>query len=119
MSFHRIFHVTAPDVWCAAKDAGSFTESTRARSLEQVGYIHCSFAEQVARVANAIYQDYQGDLLLLTIDPTRVVSAIRVENLEGGEEVFPHIYGALPLDAVTAVQSMVRQNGRWALPTDL
>ena len=112
MPVREIFHITEPQVWQGAKDSGTFTESTRGRSLERVGYIHCSFGEQVAMVANAIYEDYQGELLLLAIDPARVPSEIRVENLEGVDEAFPHIYGVLPLDAVTAVHSMARRNNR-------
>jgi hypothetical protein len=30
-------------------------------------------------------------------------TATRPENLEGGAEEFPHIYGTLPVDAVVAV----------------
>jgi uncharacterized protein (DUF952 family) len=36
-------------------------------------------------------------------DSARVKPEIRYENLEGGANLFPHIYGALALDAVVAV----------------
>ncbi len=39
---------------------------------------------------------------VLEVDPTRVTDRVRVENLEGGTELFPHILGALPVEAVVA-----------------
>jgi len=38
--------------------------------------------------------------VLLEIDASRVQAEVRVENLEGGEQLFPHIYGPLHVDAV-------------------
>ena len=55
-------------------------------------------------------------LVLLEIDPARVPSELGWENLEGGVpaeslilwvgELFPHVYGPLPLDAVISVQAL-------------
>jgi uncharacterized protein (DUF952 family) len=66
------------------------------RSLEEEGFIHCSFADQVADTARRFYAG-RDDVLLLTIDPDSVPSEVKVE---GG---FPHIYGPLPRDAVIRV----------------
>ncbi len=77
--------------------------STLGKSLDDEGFIHCSFANQVQGIANAIYQG-RDDVVLLEIDPSRVNADVRVENLEGGEERFPHIYGPLPIDAVSRAQ---------------
>ena len=43
-------------------------------------------------------QRFRGrtDLVLLHIDPARMRSEIRYENLEGGETLFPHVYGPNP-----------------------
>jgi uncharacterized protein (DUF952 family) len=76
--------------------------STRGLSLEQVGFIHCSYADQVTHVANAFYTGVHG-LLLLAIDPDRVAAPIRAEPGEGTDEQFPHIYGPLNADAVVQV----------------
>lgn len=46
------------------------------------------------------------DLLLLEIDLERISADVRWENLEGGSEPFPHIYGPLPLAAVISVQAL-------------
>ena len=50
-------------------------------------------------------QRFRGrtDLVLLHIDPTRLRSEVRYENLEGGETLFPHVYGAIPIGAVLNV----------------
>lgn len=46
------------------------------------------------------------DLVLLEIDPARVAAELRWENLEDGSELFPHLYGPLPVDAVISAQAL-------------
>jgi uncharacterized protein (DUF952 family) len=94
----HIFHVTRADDWRAAQASGTYRYSTRDRTLEEEGFIHCSYAHQVRHVVTTYFRDVDG-LLVLVIDPQRVNSEIRVESA-GGEEHFPHIYGPLNLDAV-------------------
>jgi uncharacterized protein (DUF952 family) len=93
-----IFHITSRTAWESALGAGIY----EADSLSTEGFIHCSTADQYIRVAN---QRFQGrtDLVLLHIDPTRLRSQVRYENLEGGESLFPHVYGAIPIGAVLNV----------------
>ena len=45
-------------------------------------------------------------LVLLEIDLARVPGEVRWENLEGGSELFPHLYGPLPASAVISVQAL-------------
>jgi uncharacterized protein (DUF952 family) len=98
-----IFHLTFAADWDASRTAGEYRLSTRGRTLEEVGFIHCGFEDQVDRVASALFAGKSG-LVLLTIDPVLVHAEIRHENLDGGDELFPHIYGPLNLDAVIAVK---------------
>jgi uncharacterized protein (DUF952 family) len=93
-----IFHVTRADDWRAAQARGAYRISTRDRSLEEEGFIHCSYAHQLAHVVSTYFRDVEG-LLVLVIDPQRVNAEIRQESA-GGDERFPHIYGPLNLDAV-------------------
>lgn len=112
-----IFHITEPSMWERAVMDGVYVSSTREASLAEVGFIHCSFTkEQVETVANYIYGDSEGPLLLLEVDPSQIQSDIRVENLDGGSEAFPHIYGPLPIAAVKGVHSLGRLGGKWTLP---
>lgn len=93
-----IYHITRKADWDAALAAGSYA----ADSLASEGFIHCSTVQQVIATANRIFKG-RRDLVLLCVESARVKAAIRYENLEGGANLFPHIYGALAPDAVTAV----------------
>jgi uncharacterized protein (DUF952 family) len=94
-----IFHITEASEWYAAAATGAYTGSTRGKTLEEVGFIHCSYDHQVAATAKVVYGDTTAPLVLVTIDPERVSSEIKVEN------EFPHIYGPLTVDALIAVQA--------------
>jgi uncharacterized protein (TIGR03083 family) len=95
-----IFHIARSSDWREAQRSGEYRRSTRDATLDEVGFIHCSFAGQVDRVLRLIYADDDADLVVLTIDPSQVPAEVRPENLDGGAEVFPHIYGPLPVGAV-------------------
>jgi uncharacterized protein (DUF952 family) len=94
----RIFHLTPAATWADAQRAGAYT----ADSLATEGFIHCSTAEQVVWVANNRFRGRQ-DFVLLHIDSGRLSAPVKYENLEGGTQLFPHIYGPLNLDAVIDV----------------
>jgi uncharacterized protein (DUF952 family) len=97
-----LFHIAEASDWAAAHAVGAYSVSTRGRSLDEEGFIHCSSSrEQAAGVLERYYADLAGvpgALLLLVIDEARVGAEVRVE---GG---FPHLYGPLPVDAVVAVE---------------
>jgi len=74
------------------------------------GFIHCSSAEQVLVMAKKYYAD-TPQLLLLKIDGELLNSEIRFENLEGGVEKFPHIYGHLEKQALLGVATLCKDSG--------
>jgi uncharacterized protein (DUF952 family) len=104
----HIFHVTRADDWRAAQARGTYRLSTRDRTLEEEGFIHCSYQHQVAHVVATYFGDVH-DLLVLVIEPQRVTAEIRAESA-GGEERFPHIYGPLNLDAVIETRPVSGQS---------
>jgi uncharacterized protein (DUF952 family) len=110
-----ILHIAFPDQWEAAKEAGCYRWSTRGKSLDDgATFIHASRPEQVAMVANFVYDDVPEPLCLLVIDTERLVSALCDEDLDGIGISFPHIYGPLNLDAVVDVRPYLRAaDGRW------
>ena len=56
----------------------------------------------------------------MCIDPNQVVAEIRYENLDIGDNLFPHIYGPLNIDAVTNILEFVPDNnGVFTLPQEL
>ena len=108
-----LFHIVTARAWRDAVDAGV---SYRAPSLAAEGFIHCSAAGQVAGVANMFYQGLP-DLLVLAIDTGRVRPEIRLEQVAGSAEPFPHIYGPLNLDAVVEARRFEPgPDGRFAFP---
>ncbi len=103
-----VYHLVPRSVW-----ERDLAQPYRADSLATEGFIHCSFADQVARSANRFYAN-AVDLLVLTIDPARLASPLRDEPAGDGHS-YPHVYGPLNRDAVTAVVPLTRDpDGRWA-----
>lgn len=96
----QIVHICPREAWRTAQDDGEYL----AASLASEGFIHASQPEQVLRVANQFYRGIP-DLVLLWIDLQLVRAPIRWENVDG--DLFPHIYGPLNTDAVTAVTGLL------------
>jgi uncharacterized protein (DUF952 family) len=112
----ELFHLADRGEWLAAVAAGEYRVSTRGVTLEQRGFIHCSLRHQVRGVADAIFSD-ADELVLLVIDSRLVAAPIRYEVPEPGAEAYPHIYGPLPVGAVTSVLPVSRDPaGRFLLP---
>jgi glutathione S-transferase len=97
-----LFHITAEADWARAQAVGTYSVSTRGLTLAEVGFVHCAFEEQVARVANSFFRGVDK-LVVLRIALDRLTSEVRYESVEGGDELFPHVYGPLNLEAVVAV----------------
>ena len=93
-----IFHIAEREAW----NQTQMKRSYRPEMFSVDGFIHCSTPAQVLQVANARFRG-RSDLLLLSIDTDRVDAEIRYENLEGGAQLFPHIYGELDRNAVIRV----------------
>lgn len=98
MRENYLYHITSKQSWKAALACSSY----QADSLAEQGFIHCSTSSQVIPVANRFYHGVPG-LVLLEINPQKLNAQVRWENLEGGNELFPHIYGPLNLEAVSKV----------------
>ena len=112
----ELFHITDRGSWLAAAEAGEYRMSTRNRTLEEEGFIHCSLRHQLRAVAECLYRD-ADDLVVLTIDSTRLPAPVRLEAPAPDAEPYPHIYGGVPTEAVTKVVSVTRDaNGRLLLP---
>jgi len=101
-----LYHLALPEEWAAAQAERQYRRSSRGLSLEQVGFIHASYADQLGATHRRFYADVPG-VLLLTIDPQRLAAAgvvVRAEPAPETQELFPHLYGPLPLAAVLAVE---------------
>jgi uncharacterized protein (DUF952 family) len=93
-----IFHITHRPDWEKALKDGAYT----APSLASQGFIHCSYAHQIVRVANHYYSG-QSNLVIMVIDPKYLVSPVKVEKAVDVDDDYPHIYGFINLEAVTKI----------------
>ncbi|WP_131737272.1 DUF952 domain-containing protein [Actinomadura roseirufa] len=96
-----LLHIAERHHWEAARDSGvSYTMSTLGRTLDEEGFIHCS--SDMAQVDGVLGRFYTGvdraDLVLLVIDADALGSPVRHEP--AGDELFPHVYGPIPVSAV-------------------
>jgi glutathione S-transferase len=111
----RLFHLALADDWAAAFETGEYRASTIGLTLDEVGFIHLSHEHQVRFVADAFYRG-RPDVVLLVIDPARAGVGARVREepgVPGGDELFPHLYGALPVAAVVAAPAVgLGEDGR-------
>ena len=95
-----IHHLARLDDWTAAVAAGEYRISTLGLGLDDVGFIHASYAEQVAGTAERFYADETGPLVVLDIDE----AGLDVRE-EGG---FPHVYGPIPVSSVVSVRPFAK-----------
>jgi uncharacterized protein (DUF952 family)/lysophospholipase L1-like esterase len=106
-----LFHIVAPSDW-------PVTGYYRPPSLAEQGFVHFSFADQVAGPANALYRD-EPELVVVEIDPMAVDAEIRVEDSYGEGAAFPHVYGPIPVAAAVATHPLGRDaGGRWTFSPD-
>ena len=91
----RIYKILSREEWAHAEAAGQFDGS--AVDLAD-GFIHFSAADQAGETLAKHFAGRTG-LMLLTIDSETLGSALKWEPSRGGA-LFPHLYGALPLEAV-------------------
>ena len=94
MLIYKIFLRTE---WDAFRAAG---ETAGAPVDLADGYIHLSTAAQFAETAGKYYAGRDG-LMSLSVDLGLLGEAVVWEPARGGQ-MFPHIYGPLPVAAVTA-----------------
>ena len=94
----RIYKILPRAEWTAAQAVGAFTGS--AVDLAD-GYIHFSTRPQAAETARRHFAG-QADLVVLEIEASDLGEALVWEPSRGGD-LFPHLYGYLPVAAVLAV----------------
>ncbi len=103
----RIYKILPPAEWTAAQAAGVFTGS--AVDLAD-GYIHFSTGSQAAETARRHFAG-QADLVVLAIEADDLGEALVWEPSRGGD-LFPHLYGHLPVTRVLAVsEAPLAQDG--------
>jgi len=97
----HLFHIVPRAKWADVVD------TYRPDSLLIEGFVHCSFAHQVAGAADRHYRLVE-DLLVVELDPHAIGSEIRVEDSTGSGMEYPHVYGPIPRRAAVAVHALQR-----------
>ena len=118
-----ILHITTRKVWAESQATGQYAPE----SLQTEGFIHFSTAQQVVQVANNFYHAQRG-LVLLIVDTERLTARLEWEppvhpasaSLDMPPvtgELFPHLYGALNINAVAKVVDFEPdEDGAFTLP---
>jgi uncharacterized protein (DUF952 family) len=96
----RIFHIATLDDWKQAQETGTYTTSTYGRTLEQEGFIHAARHDQVPTVRDHHYAEVTEPLIVLEVDTDLLDAEVREEQV--GDEIYPHVYGPIPAEAVVA-----------------
>lgn len=108
----KIYCITTADHWHTAKASGQYQE----HSLETEGFIHCCYPHQMEWVANKHFKG-MSDLLVLEVLRSKVRCQVVDEDLSNLNDLFPHIYGVMNVDAVSNVIPFPsNKNGLFELP---
>jgi uncharacterized protein (DUF952 family) len=104
----RVYHLVVPPTWTAAVDTGRYAPA----SLSTEGFIHMSFAHQVAASANRFFEQ-AGSLWAVAFSAEELGDALVVEDTTGHGD-FPHLYRAIdPAEAVDVIV-LQRLDGDWS-----
>jgi uncharacterized protein (DUF952 family) len=106
-----VLHITTRSAWETARSSGRYEPP----SLAVDGFIHFSDVEQVVAVADAAFSGAR-DLVLLCVSVDRLAAPLKDERGDAGGEPFPHLHGALNLDAVVGVVAFVEEDDGFAIP---
>ncbi len=119
-----VYHITTRNAARESRLSGEY----RPESLQTEGFIHFSQRHQVLGVANAFYRGQQN-LVILVVEPSRLKTELKYEppihpsasdSAPPAENVFPHLYGPLNMDAVVEVIDFLPdKNGYFTLPASL
>ncbi len=107
-----VYRIATRSDWTQAQARGSYAgQAHDARD----GFLHLSTRAQVAGTLDAHYPERAG-LVLLEIEVSQIAAQLRFEPSRRGE-LFPHLYGALPVTAVHAVRPIPAQGAPTPGPT--
>jgi len=91
-----IFHITN-------KQKSTNLEFFETESLYKEWYIHCSFANQILKIRENVFQK-KSNLFILQIDISKLKSEIKYEDMWNW--IFPHIYWKINKDAIISYQEL-------------
>eukprot|EP00298_Acanthocystis_sp_HF-20_P027779 c6059_g1_i1.p1 GENE.c6059_g1_i1~~c6059_g1_i1.p1 ORF type:complete len:129 (+),score=50.34 c6059_g1_i1:24-389(+) len=118
-----IFHMLPVENWKNAP------EEYYPPTYQQDGFVHCaSTAEELVTIGNHFYKTVSGDFLILVLEISKLKSEVKFEppaavgnfKPHTDTQLFPHIYGPINKDSVTAIKKLVRdETGTFLSVADL
>lgn len=110
-----VYKIVPAQLWLEAQDNGQFSGAP----IDVAdGFIHFSTAAQAKETAR-LYFSGQSELLLVAVDGASLGAALVFEPSRHGD-LFPHLYGPLPLSAVLWQKPLpVGQDGLHMFPEDM
>lgn len=90
------FKILTAAQWSAWRASGTFTGA--AIDLTD-GYIHLSTAQTAGETYARYFADSPDKLVVAEVDLAQLGDSVKWEASRGGE-LFPHVYGAIPVGAV-------------------
>lgn len=98
-------HLTTEPELRREEAAGEYRLSSHGLRLEDAGFIHLCTPAQLPGVATRFYADVSDPPVVLVVDLAtceQAGAAVRWEPAPDADELFPHVYGPLPWQAITA-----------------
>ena len=96
-----LLHVARAADWAAAQPAGIYPIPPGPGG-DPAAFLHLCRPAQLAGVLERFFAEEAEPLVLLEVDPAGL--DVRDEPAADGAGIFPHLYGPLPVAAVTAVR---------------
>ncbi|QEN05183.1 DUF952 domain-containing protein [Thiospirochaeta perfilievii] len=107
-----IYHLINKEKWNKVKSKVYY----RPKSVDREGYIHCSYDDQLLKVAESFHRGEEG-LLVLCINEQFLGDMLRSEDLFNLNEKYPHVYGELPIKSIEKVVPLeVNESGDFIKP---
>ena len=95
-----IYHIAQKADWQQAVLSGLYFPA----SFNQERFIHCSTSEQVEGVLERYFQNQS--VLKLTINSALLVHPPKFEWATSVNQLFPHIYGPINIEAVIGIEAI-------------
>ena len=95
---HGLYHLATEAEWAAGQASGELAPA----SLAEEGFVHCSWGSQVQGTVERHFAGVTG-LLALHLDAEALDAPLVVEDSYGSGTAYPHVYGPVPVAAVTEV----------------
>jgi len=110
----RVYKICSKDEWRVACQDKAFRGS--AADLRD-GFIHLSAAYQLRETAARHFAGREG-LVLVAFRAEDLEPALKWEKSRGGD-LFPHVYGSLPVDLALFVKSLPLDGGHHRFPPEI